>query len=77
MFHTILVIPQEYINVTEIETYSLRGILEWGKLFYTMFQTLCVLNSYFQFIKKHYAKETSSLQNITLKLHFSISKSEL
>ena len=42
MIHAILVIPQEYINVTEIETYSLRGILEWGKLFYTMFQTLCV-----------------------------------
>ena len=34
MIHAILVIPQEYINVIEIETYSLRGILEWGKLFY-------------------------------------------
>ena len=42
MFHTILVIPQEYINVTEIETYSLRGILEWGKLFYTECFKLCV-----------------------------------
>ena len=52
MIHAILVIPQEYINVTEIETYSLRGILEWGKRFYIVFQTLCLLNSYFQFIRK-------------------------
>ena len=42
MIHAILVIPQEYINITEIETYSLRGILEWGKLFYTECFKLCV-----------------------------------
>ena len=42
MTHTVLVILQEYGNGTEIEIYSLRGILELGNFFYTECFTLCV-----------------------------------
>ena len=43
MMHAVLIILQEYSNVTEIEFYSLRGVLRIGKKkIYTECFTLCV-----------------------------------
>ena len=59
MTHTVLVILQEYGNGTEIEIYSLRGILELGKFFlHRVLHTLCVKLMFSIHIKTFWERNT-------------------